>query len=104
MFLCFYVYSQKKHVFMYFLHLVPPFTPHYIRMVKGLLGIVLPTNSFFYPISDTTSSQLLSQRELGPIVSLFILNLLLFFCRLDQECCPQHTVHSEPGSQNGCCN
>ena len=27
------------HVFMYFLHLVPPITLHYIIMVKGLLQI-----------------------------------------------------------------
>ena len=41
MFLCFYVQMYMKHknmhVFMYFLHLVPPFTPHYIIMVIDLL-------------------------------------------------------------------
>ena len=39
---CSYVFVQenyiKAHVLMYFLHLVPTSTPHYIIMVKGLLG------------------------------------------------------------------
>ena len=39
---CSYVFIQenyiKAHVCLYFLHLVLTFTPHYIIMVKGLLG------------------------------------------------------------------
>ena len=38
-----YVFVQenyiKAHVFMYFLHLVLTFTPHYIIMVEGLLRV-----------------------------------------------------------------
>ena len=38
-----FTFSYKKttsnHVLMYFLHLVLTFTPHYIIMVKGLLGV-----------------------------------------------------------------
>ena len=41
---CSYVCKQenyiKAHVLMYFLQLVLTFTPHYIIMVKGLLGYI----------------------------------------------------------------
>ena len=42
MFLCFHVlkFTKKLHVFMYFIHLVLPFTLHYFKMVKGLSPIV----------------------------------------------------------------
>ena len=33
-----YMKAQKHARFMHFLHLVPPFTPHYIIVVKGLLN------------------------------------------------------------------
>ena len=43
---CYFVFIQenyiKAHVLMYFLKLVFTFTPHYIIMVKGLLGIAWP--------------------------------------------------------------
>ena len=42
---CSYVFKQanyiKAHVLMYFLQLVLTFTPHYIIMVKGLLGVLV---------------------------------------------------------------
>ena len=31
----------KQYVFLYFLYLVPPLTPYYIIMVKGLLEIII---------------------------------------------------------------
>ena len=31
---------KNMHVFMYFLHLVPPYTPQYIIMAKGLFCTV----------------------------------------------------------------
>ena len=46
------------HVFLYFFHLVPPFTPHYIILVKGLFSEWISftmgqTNKhFFFILSD----------------------------------------------------
>ena len=48
-----YIKAQNMHVFMYFLHFVPPFTLHYIIMEKGLfIKVLQKLLNYFLSSSD----------------------------------------------------